>query len=37
MCTTLDPTTEASMNDPPLEFPPAHHYKERKIVLTPIR
>ena len=32
-----EPTTEAPMKDPPSEIPSAHHFKERKIVLTPIR
>lgn len=33
----VEPTTGAPMKDPPSEFPSAHHYKERKIVLTPIQ
>ena len=32
-----DPPADAVMNDSLLEFPSAHHYKERKIVLTPIQ
>lgn len=32
-----EPTTDALINDPISEFPPAHRYKERKIVLTPIQ